>query len=116
VDGLTHDLIAGLEKLRTMRCPRIQRRELWAEIVRDGLQIGTNWAAQAIGLGWDPLHLFGYEPSADPDQWNDSLAVMLDGRPIRAVDATAFYLQDGERRIVFNRRPRPSLSQFLWEL
>jgi len=100
-----------------MRPPRVRRPELWDEIKADTFRIATEgWAAQAIGLGWDPLHLFGCEPSSDPDHWNESLAVMLGGRLIRAVDATAFYLQDGDRRILFNRRPRPGLTKFLWDL
>jgi hypothetical protein len=114
--SLPPDLIAGLDKLRTMRPPRIQRPELWVEIVRDGLQVGTHWASQAISLGWPPLYLFGCEPSSDPDQWDESLAVQLAGRVIRAVDADRFYLRDGDVRSIFERRPRPGLSKFLWEL
>lgn len=113
---LPGDIIAGLAKLQRMRAPKIKRPELWAAIVRDGLQIGTHWASQAIGLGWEPLHLFGVEPSPDPDPWDHSLAVVLAGRSIRAVDEQRFYLREGDIRSLFERRARPALSCFLWEL
>lgn len=115
--SLPADIAAGLVRLRNMRPPRVQRPELWGEIVRDALRIETEgWAVQAIGLGWDAYAIWGVEPSSDPDQWNEGLAVQLAGRPIRAIDATAFYIQDGDRRILFNRRPRPGLTKYLWDL
>jgi len=110
-------IAAGLDRLRTMRCPRIQRPELWAEIVRDGLRIATDgWASQALSLGWNALALWGVEPSAEPDTWDHSLAVSMEGWPIVDVTANFITLRRGNASRPFRNRARPSLSQFLWEL
>lgn len=104
----------GLEKLHTMRVPRIQRPELWPAIVTQAFQIATDgWAAQALALGWEPLHLFGYQPSDDPDEF--SLAVELEGRAILAVDERRFYLRQDNVRSFYERRHRPLLTRYLWD-
>src|SRR6185312_4831415 len=84
---LPEDVAKGLVKLRLMPPPRITNPVVWPEIVADAVRIADEgWAAQALGLGWEPLHLFGVEPSTDPDTWDYSLAAMLAGQSIRAVD------------------------------
>jgi hypothetical protein len=114
-DGVPEELRAGLDRLRDMRRPRVQRPELWDEITRDALEIATDgWAAQAIALGWEPLQIFGYQPSSDPDDFG--LAVELAGRTIVAVDERCFYLRKDGVRSFFDNRPRPALTKFLWEL
>jgi len=114
---LPEDVAKGLVKRRLMLPPRITNPVVWPEIVADAVRIADEgWAAQALGLGWEPLHLFGVEPSTDPDTWDYSLAAMLAGQSIRAVDEQRFYLRDGEVRCFFEKRPRPALSKFLWEL
>ena len=100
-----------------MPAPRITKPAAWPEIVADAVRIADEgWAGQAISLGWEPMHLFGVEPSSDPDTWDYSLAVTLAGRDIRVVDAERFYLRQDDVRSFFDRRPRPALSKFLWEL
>jgi len=112
--SLSPDIVAGLDKLRTMRCPRIQRPDLWDEISADALRIATEgWATQAIALGWESLQVFGYQPSDDPDDF--SLAVELAGRSIVAVDESRFYLRRGDVRSFFDRRARPLLARYLWD-
>ena len=112
---LSDDLILGLKRLRAMPLPRIRRPELWGEIKADALRIATDgWAAQAMALGWSALDLFGVEPSSDPDEF--SLAVDLASRPILAVDERRFYLRKGDVRSFFERRERPALTKYLWEL
>ncbi len=114
---LAANLMAGLDKLRTMAAPRITKPEVWPEIVADSLRIETEgWASQALALGWDARSLWGVEPSADPDPWDYSLAVMLAGRSIRAVDEHRFYMRNGDVRSFFERRPRPALTKYLWEI
>lgn len=111
------ELWVGIDQLQSMRAPRITKREAWPEIVADAVRISEEgWASQAIGLGWELMHLFGVEPSSDPDTWEYSLAVILAGRSIRAVDADSFYLSDGGVRRFFAHRPRPALTKYLWEL
>ena len=115
--GVPEKIQAGLHELRVMRTPRVQYPELWAGIVNDAWRIAAEgWATQALSLGWDAYSLWGVEPSRHPDTWDYSLAVVLAGRSIRAVDEQRFYLRDGEVRCFFEKRPRTSLTQFLWEL
>jgi len=112
--GLADDLRPGVRKLSTMHCPRIRRPELWDEIKTDALRIATEgWAAQAMALGWEPLQIFGYQPSDDPDDF--SLAVELAGRTIVAVDESRFYLRRGDVRNFFERRECPLLTHYLWD-
>jgi len=112
--GLADDLRAGVRKLSTMHCPRVQRPELWDEIKADVVAIcNQNWAAQAMALGWEPLQIFGYQPSDVPNDF--SLAVELAGRFIVAVDESRFYLRQGDVRSFFERRERPLLTRYLWD-
>jgi hypothetical protein len=113
--SLPAELRLGLKRLRLMSPPRIVRAQTWSSIVASGLLIATEgWASQALALGWEPLHLFGYQPSDDPDEFG--LAVELAGREIKAVDEQRFYLRDGDVRSFFENRPRPLLTKFLWDL
>ena len=112
--SLSPEIIAGLNKLPTMPAPRIRRPELWDAIKTDTLRIAAEgWSTQAIALGWEPLHLFGYQPSDDPDKF--SLAVELAGRSIVAVDESRFYLRRGDVRSFFDRRECPLLTRYLWD-
>jgi hypothetical protein len=112
--GVPADILAGLDRLRGMRRPRIQRPELWQGIVSDTLRIETDgWGGQALALGWEPLLIFGYQPSDDPEEF--SLAVELSGRSIVAVDKDRFYLRHGDVRRFFENRPRPLLTRYLWD-
>jgi len=110
-------VLDGLVRLRMMEPPRITKPEVWPRIVASALQIATDgWASQALALGWDGRSLWGVEPSADPDPRDYSLAVLLAGRSIRAVDEHRFYMRDGDVRSFFERRERPSLTKYLWEI
>jgi len=117
MDSLPAFVRIGLHRLRSMPRPRITNPEAWPEIVADAISIADDgWAARAISLGWEPLHLFGWEPSADPDPWDYSLAVVMEGWPIVGVAADFITLRKGNVSRPFRNRPRPSLSQFLWDL
>ena len=117
VTGLPPEITTGLDRLRSMRCPRITKPAVWPEIVADAVAIAQGgWAAQAIDMGWDALHLFGWEPSADPDTWDYSLAVIMEGWPIVDVGPEFITLQRGNATRPFRNRPRPALTRFLWEM
>jgi len=114
---LPREVVDGLVKLRMMPPPRITKPDVWPEIVADAVRIADEgWAAQAIDLGWDPLDLFGWEPSANPDPWDYSLAVIMEGWPIVDVSADFITLRKGNVSRPFKNRPRPALTKFLWEM
>lgn len=115
--ALPRELADGLFKLRMMPPPRITKTEVWPEIVADAVRIAEEgWATQAIDLGWHPLHLFGVESSNDPDTWDYSLAVIMEGWAIAAVGAEFITLRKGNACRPFKNRPRPALTKYLWEL
>jgi len=115
--ALPQEIVDGLVKLRMMPPPRITKTEVWPEIVADAVRIvEEGWATQAIDLDWHPLHLFGVEPSADPDTWDYSLAVIMEGWPIRTVGAEFITLRKGNACRPFKNRARPALTKYLWEL
>lgn len=114
---LSDDLTKGLARLQSMRPPRITNPAVWPEIVADAIRLANEgWAAQAIDLGWDAMHMFGVEPGADPDPWDYSLAVVMEGWPIVSVEADFITLHRGNATRPFKNRPRPALRKFLWEL
>ncbi|WP_298020750.1 hypothetical protein [uncultured Parasphingopyxis sp.] len=88
---------------------------LWRQVVADALWLaGSGYAAQALALGWKPLHLFGAvdDPMSDA---RPGLAVWLNGsRKLVLLDDAALAPQ-GDIRRVFNVRP-PAGAVLLWEL
>ena len=111
------NMAVGLDKLRTMRPPRITNAAVWPQIVADAVSLADGgWARQAIDLSWDPLHLFGWEPSTDPEIWNYSLAVATNGWPVVDVSTDCITLRKGNVSRPFKKRPRPALTRYLWEL
>lgn len=111
------DLVAGLDRLRGMRPPRITRPEAWPEIVADALRIAEEgWAAQAIALGWQPLDLWGCWPFDGGDDLRDGLAISLGGRAILAVDERMAAVRQG-KGIAYHYRPASCGDRvFLWTI
>ena len=115
--SLPASIIMGLRRLRSMSEPRGVPGSVWSEIVSDACRIATDgWAHQSLALGWDALALFGVDPSPDSHAWDESLAVILRGRSICAVDDAAVYVRTDSGMHLFNRRSRPGLTKFLWEI
>ena len=114
---LSLDLLLGLKRLCVMPTPLVRNKSVWPEIVADALRIAHEGSAtQALDLGWDALHLFGWEPSAEPDTWASSLAVVMEGWPVVDVSADYITLRKGNVSRPFKNRPRPALTRYLWDL
>ena len=121
--GETHEtrlpveIAEGVRKLGKVHAPRGVRASVWAGVVLDARRLVLDgWAFQMLALGWEPLHIFGVDTSPEPEPWDQALCVVLRGRAICAVaDAAVFFRTDGGTHL-FNRRARPGLSKFLWEL
>lgn len=114
---LPTDIVAGLKRLGGMAAPRITRPEVWPQVVADAQRlVAEGWAAQAIGLGWAPLHLWGCSPEKGGNEAQDGLAVVLAGRRIVLLDDRSAIIESaaGTRR-VFNVLPMAG-AVMLWEL
>jgi hypothetical protein len=111
------DISAGVARLRRMDRPRITRPDMWRGIVADAERLlARGWVQKALAMGWEPLHLFGVNPGPDPD-WHDcSLAAWLNGRSVAVVLDDAIIIRADSRRVSFNKRKRPALSRYLWDL
>ena len=110
-------VIMGLRRLRTMPAPRGIKPEQWMEIVTDASRLAADgWAVQALALGWEPYALWGVDTSTDAHPWDESLAVILRGRRICAVDEGCVYIATPNGMTLFNRRARAGLTKYLWEL
>lgn len=107
----------GLPRLRGMAAPRIARPEVWPQVVADAARLANDgWAAQALALGWDPLHLWGCSPDPGGNVDHEGLAVWLRGRPVLLLDAHSCLVATGPRNhSIFNARPMPG-AMLLWEL
>ena len=58
--SLPDDVVAGVQRLRTMRPPRLLTPGLWPRVISDAIDlVDTGWASKALALGWSPLDLFG---------------------------------------------------------
>lgn len=115
--GLPPDIVAGLGLLQSMPAPRITRPEVWAGIVADAVRLGRDgWAAQALGLGWDPLQLWGCSPVPSGNADHDGLTVWLEGRRVLLLDDASCIVEAAPMsHAVFNRRPADG-AVYLWDL
>lgn len=116
-DVLPPVLAQGLNDLRTMAVPRISLPAAWPEIVSDAVRLASEgWAAQALRLGWNPLHLWGCAREIGGNEDQLGLAVWMAGRRVLLLDEQSCILGDGPRTYaVCNRRPMPG-AVLLWQL
>lgn len=116
--ALPNELVEGLSALREMPVPAPARSlpQEWHRITEDALWLWREgWAAQALSLGWEPLHLFGIKPDLASDA-RPGLAVRLFGHRKVMLAADHAIIVAGERdRINFDVRD-PAGAILLWEL
>lgn len=110
-------IASGLRSLRAMPVPRMSNPEIWPEIVADAARIANEgWAAQALALGWSPLHLWGVSTVRGGLVDLEGLAVWLRGRRIVLLDAASCLVESGPRQhSIFNVRPMGG-AVLLWEI
>lgn len=117
VSDLPADIRAGLERLAKAPAPRSRRADLWPEIVADALGLAAaGWAAQALGLGWGVLDLWGAvsDPAGDPAA--DGLAVKLEGRRVLALCASFATVADERGGRAYLYRVHNEGARLLWAL
>jgi hypothetical protein len=107
---LPNSMTYGLIQLERMPAPRGATPEVWREVVSDAIRLRDDgWAAQALALGWEPIHLWGWSPD------RDGLAVMLRERRIALIDEASAIIDDGGKsRVYYWARPMPA-AKLLWE-
>lgn len=115
--GLPADIATGLKRLGVMGVPRGADPRAWALAVKDaGRLVDQGFAAQALGLGWSALDLFGGQVDKAGDPHADGLATWLQGRRVVALtDAHAIATDANSRRHFFNRSRSPG-AVLLWSL
>ena len=116
-NGAPAAIIAGLQRLRAMRCPVGADKVVWRRVSKDALRLlDEGWAAKAMALGWSDLDLFGAVPDPAGDPYSDGLAIWMKGRPLLALTAEyAVADDDNGGRSYFNRMVR-SGACLLWDL
>jgi len=110
-------ILKNLEALAVMAAPRLAYPERWPGVVADALRLAREgWATQALGLGWEPLEIWGCCPMPDGDPAVDGLAVWLQGRRILLLDDKSCIVATatGDRNI-FNRG-RGVGAILIWDL
>ena len=94
--SLPEDVAVGLERLATIRPPRITRPEPWSAVAADAVRLAADgWAAQALRLGWHPLELWGCSPDRGGNPDHEGLAIWLDGRRVLLVDDATCIVESG---------------------
>lgn len=113
---LPEDIIAGLAKLKTMRCPKLRTPNVWPRVVDDALEMARDdWAAKGLALGWSELDLWGVVTDAAGDPYSDGLAVWLAGRKLLAITETCATVENGVGRQFYNRREQVG-AKLLWNI
>jgi hypothetical protein len=114
---LEPSLVQGLAILALAAAPRLRRPEVWPQVVDDARRLAADgWAAQALRLGWMPLHLFGAMPDREGDPACDGLAVKLSGRRVLAICSSFATVEDDNGGRSYLHRGTPSGARLLWEL
>lgn len=113
---LSPSVRAGLDRLRQMPTPRIRRPSVWPEIVSDAIRLAEQgWASSALGLGWEPIHLWGVSFAHGGIADLEGVAVWLDGGvPMFSADYCNVRVGPGRFRCM-KRRPMDG-AIYLWEI
>lgn len=115
--GLPGTVKAGLAALDDAKPPKGVDTEAWQRAVADALALASRgWAAQAIGLGWSPLDLFGAVTGPAGDPFCDGLAVKLNGRRVLALCATFATVADANGGRSYLYRGETEGARLLWAL
>lgn len=119
VEHLPADWRDGLAMLAAMAEPDgwPRWRGPWERIVADALTLGETWAPQAFALGWRDVDLWGCDSDPSARRLDrDGLAVLLHGRRVLALTATAATIAIPDGRALSFYRAELSGSVPLWAL
>lgn len=108
----------GLRRLKAMRPPRLNRPNMWPEIVADALRLASEgWAHHALALGWGPLQLWGCSPAAGGLVDLEGLAIWLSGRRVLLINERTCIAANitTSAHSIFTRRSTDG-AVFLWDL
>ncbi len=115
--GLPSVIVSGLKRLADMGAPKGADPRAWRLAFKDAAALaGEGFAAQALGLGWSALDLFGGQLKRTGDPQADGLAVWLQGRKVLAVTADHAIASDANGGRHFFIRPRAPGASLMWAL
>lgn len=117
VGGIPPAWAEGVACLSTIARPAMVRPDRWRQAVTDAERFLRDWGAQASGLGWSTLDVFGAHPT-HPLQRLDcaGLVILLRGDEVVALTAEATHTRTCSGALLtYPRRPRPGAVP-LWQL
>ncbi|MGY2732793.1 hypothetical protein ACVWYO_000467 [Sphingomonas sp. UYP23] len=109
--------LEGIERMRRAENPPMLAHGRWKTVVQDAVAFVQLWGADAIDAGWSTLDAFGTNP--EPQQRRVDrlgLVVLLDGRPIRSLDADSAAIAGRPNTTKFWRSLRTGGAVALWDL
>ena len=118
-NGTPKAWVEGLARLDPACPPHDVPLQRWAQFIEDGRQfIGQGWAAQAQGLGWSALDLFGcHEAAPFARIAQQGLLWLLNGRRLVALTAGGATIETSNGgRLSYRRAPGEAGQVPVWEL
>jgi hypothetical protein len=118
--GASRPWAEALARLNPARLPSKMTLGRWEQFIDDcGRFLDQGWAAQAEGLGWGPLDLFGCdrEPALADDD-HAGLLWCVEGGKLVMMSAHAAIIETatGQQRTFHRRNNRPGELALAWEL
>lgn len=105
----------GLARLRHGPPPPGYGEAAWARLADEAARLGEQWGGRAVAAGWGALDLFGCSPGFARRLDRDGLAMLLDGRPVLALNSgTATIGNRTGAPNVYRRRVKPG-AVLMWE-
>ena len=101
-----------------MSRPATWPEERWAVLREDAFAFLRDYGAEAAGLGWGELDLFGVHPTHPLARYDAmGLVPVLHGRPVVELHAAGAVIQSqlGQRKS-FTRHPAPAARVAVWAL
>ena len=116
--GVPEAWIQGVRDLLAMPRPAAWPEERWAALRKDAFAFLRDNGAEAVGLGWHELDLFGIDPRAPLARFDAmGLVVLLNGKRVVELHHDRAIIEDHHgQRTSFTRQPAPPSRVAVWKL
>ncbi|MGE0666899.1 MAG: hypothetical protein AB7O49_10125 [Sphingomonadales bacterium] len=107
----------GLVILKAMPCPTGINADRWRRAVQDVADFMAMWGEAARQLGWSDILLFGVDPHAPEQRFDNAGACwLLDGRGVVAVTESRIAVRSRRSRLSYVYRHSAPSGVLLWQL